>query len=87
MSTSPPEAVSISDILPPEAVVVPLHAESKQEAIDALVTKGSFPALMLSPINFEVLYQQQKQAMAQQSTSNGSGNEAEGTEPPAPESE
>jgi len=52
-----------------------------------LVTKGSFPALMLSPINFEVLYQQQKQAMAQQGISNGSGNESESTEPPAPESE
>ena len=58
-----------------------------REAIDALVTKGSFPALMLSPINFEVLYQQQKQAMAQQGTSNGAGDEAEGTEAPAPESE
>jgi len=58
-----------------------------REAIDALVTKGSFPALMLSPINFEALYQQQKQAMAQQGTSNGSGNEAEGNEPPAPESD
>ena len=42
---------------------------------------------MLSPINFEVLYQQQKQAMAQQGTSNGAGDEAEGTEAPAPESE
>jgi len=37
MSTSPPEAVSIIDILPRDAVVVPLAVESKQEAIDALV--------------------------------------------------
>ena len=37
-----------------------------REVIDSLVTKGSFPALMLSPINFDALYQQQKQANAQQ---------------------
>ncbi len=45
-----------------------------REAIDALVTKGSFPALMLSPINFDALYAQQKQAQAQQSGGNGKGN-------------
>lgn len=33
-----------------------------REAIDNLVTKGSFPALMLPPINFDALY---AQAMAQ----------------------
>jgi len=33
-----------------------------REAIDALVVKGSFPALMLAPINFDALYSQQKQA-------------------------
>lgn len=37
-----------------------------REAIDALVVKGSFPALMLSPINFDVLYAQQKQQQAEQ---------------------
>jgi preprotein translocase subunit SecB len=37
-----------------------------REAIDGLVTKGSFPALMLAPINFEALYAQQKQANAAQ---------------------
>ena len=37
MNTSPPEAVSIAEILPPEAVVVPLRAESKQESIDMLI--------------------------------------------------
>jgi len=32
-----------------------------------LVTKGSFPALMLAPINFDALYQQsQAQQAAQQ---------------------
>lgn len=37
-----------------------------REAIDGLVVKGSFPALMLAPINFEALYAQQKQANAAQ---------------------
>jgi preprotein translocase subunit SecB len=31
-----------------------------REAVDALVTKGSFPALMLAPINFEAVYMQAK---------------------------
>ena len=44
-----------------------------REAIDALVTKGSFPALMLSPINFEALYAQQKQAAAQQAAGGDAG--------------
>ena len=39
-----------------------------REAIDALIVKGSFPALMLSPINFEALYQQKKQQEAEQGT-------------------
>ncbi len=34
-----------------------------REAVDSLVTKGSFPPLLLPPINFDVLYQQ---ALAQQ---------------------
>ena len=46
-----------------------------REAIDALVVKGSFPALVLAPINFEALYAQQKQAA--QANANG--------ETPAPE--
>ncbi len=37
-----------------------------REAIDTLVVKGSFPALMLAPINFDALYAQQKQAQAQE---------------------
>lgn len=38
-----------------------------REAIDNLVVKGSFPALMLAPVNFDALYQQslQQQATAQ----------------------
>lgn len=37
-----------------------------REAIDSLVVKGSFPALMLSPINFEAVYQQAKRQQAEQ---------------------
>lgn len=33
-----------------------------RENIDNLVVKGGFPALMLAPINFDALYQQQQQA-------------------------
>ena len=47
-----------------------------REVIDSLVVKGSFPALMLAPINFEALYAQQKQAQ-QEAAANG--------EAPAPE--
>lgn len=36
-----------------------------REAIDALVTRGSFPALLLAPINFENIYMQAKQQAAQ----------------------
>lgn len=32
-----------------------------REAIDAAVIKGSFPALMLAPVNFDALYLQNKQ--------------------------
>jgi len=32
-----------------------------REAIDSLVLKGGFPALMLAPINFEAVYMQAKQ--------------------------
>lgn len=37
-----------------------------REAIDALVTRGSFPALLLAPINFESVYMQAKQQQAAQ---------------------
>jgi preprotein translocase subunit SecB len=38
-----------------------------RETIDSLVTKGSFPPLMIAPVNFEALYQQAlaKQAQGQ----------------------
>lgn len=29
-----------------------------REAVDSLVTRGSFPPLMIAPVNFEALYQQ-----------------------------
>jgi preprotein translocase subunit SecB len=51
-----------------------------REAIDTLVVKGSFPALMLSPINFDALYAQQKEAAAQQAANGSAAEEA-----PAPE--
>ena len=37
-----------------------------REAVDSLVIKASFPALMLAPINFEAIYQQAKQQQAAQ---------------------
>ena len=37
-----------------------------RETIDSVVTKGSFPALMLAPINFDALYQQAKAKSAEQ---------------------
>ena len=30
-----------------------------RETLDSLVTRGSFPALMLSPVNFDALYAQE----------------------------
>jgi preprotein translocase subunit SecB len=40
-----------------------------REAIDTAVVKGSFPALMLAPVNFEALYAQNKKA-AENATKN-----------------
>lgn len=53
-----------------------------REAIDGLVVKGSFPPLMLSPINFDALYAQRKQAQAEGAAdSNGAATaEAAGVE-------
>lgn len=39
-----------------------------REAIDNLVNKGSFPSLMLSPVNFDALYAQQMQQRAEEQT-------------------
>ncbi|MBA1273057.1 protein-export chaperone SecB [Stutzerimonas azotifigens] len=36
-----------------------------REALDNLVTRGSFPALMLSPVNFDALYAQEMARMQQ----------------------
>ena len=47
-----------------------------REAIDSMVVKGSFPPLMLAPVNFEALYAQSKQQEAEQAAAgnNGAGN-------------
>jgi preprotein translocase subunit SecB len=52
-----------------------------REAIDNLVTKGSFPALMISPINFDALYAQQKAQQASQGGENGGSAEPAPSEP------
>ncbi|MEH6824276.1 MAG: protein-export chaperone SecB [Motiliproteus sp.] len=36
-----------------------------REAVDSLANKGSFPALMLAPVNFEALFAEQMQKQAQ----------------------
>ena len=42
-----------------------------REAIDSLALKGSFPPLMLAPVNFEAIYEQSRQQqMAQQQQGN-----------------
>jgi preprotein translocase subunit SecB len=41
-----------------------------REAIDNAVVKGSFPALMLAPVNFDALYMQNKQAVESGETTN-----------------
>ena len=38
-----------------------------REAIDSIVIKGSFPALMLAPVNFDAIYAQAKAQTEQQS--------------------
>ena len=38
-----------------------------RETIDSLVIKGSFPALMLAPVNFDAIYEQAKAQSEQQS--------------------
>ena len=39
-----------------------------RETLDSLVTRGSFPALMLAPVNFDALYAQELQRMQQEGT-------------------
>lgn len=40
-----------------------------REAVSDLVARGGYPQLMLSPVNFDALYQQQKQRQAQDAAS------------------
>lgn len=47
-----------------------------REAVDSLVVKGSFPALMLAPINFDALYAQQKQQAAAEADGGDAAAEA-----------
>ena len=44
-----------------------------RETIDTMVVKGSFPPLMLAPVNFEALYAQRAQQEAQQAVGGGNG--------------
>ncbi|HLA30074.1 MAG TPA: protein-export chaperone SecB, partial [Pseudomonas sp.] len=37
-----------------------------RETLDSLVVRGSFPALMLAPVNFDALYAQELQRIQQQ---------------------
>jgi len=55
-----------------------------REAIDAMVIKGSFPPLMLAPVNFEALYAQRKEQEAQQAAGTGA-NGADDAAEAAPE--
>ena len=40
-----------------------------RENIDSLIVKGSFPPLMLAPVNFDALYEQAKLAKERQDAS------------------
>jgi len=45
-----------------------------REAVDALVVKGSFPALMLAPVNFDAVYMQAKRQQTEQGKVEGEIN-------------
>ena len=47
-----------------------------REAVSDLVARGSFPQLVLQPVNFEALYAQQRQAKAQQAAAADDGSGA-----------
>ena len=53
-----------------------------RETIDSLVVKGSFPALMMAPVNFDILY---AEALRQAQESGEAGGAAEGAADAAPE--
>ena len=44
-----------------------------REAVDNLVVKGGFPALMIAPVNFDALF---RQAVAQQAAEAGEAGDA-----------
>ena len=48
----------ISPALPPTCRFFPSCSDYAREAIDSLVIRGSFPPLMLAPVNFDALYLQ-----------------------------
>jgi len=45
-----------------------------REAVDSLVIKGSFPALMLAPINFEAVYMQARRSQVEKAAAAGQIN-------------
>jgi preprotein translocase subunit SecB len=47
-----------------------------REVITDLVTKGSFPQLVLQPVNFDALFAQHRQQMAEQAKQNEGGSAA-----------
>jgi preprotein translocase subunit SecB len=50
-----------------------------RETVDSMVIKGSFPPLMLAPVNFEALYAQSKQEAQQAAAgANGAANGGNG---------
>ena len=51
-----------------------------REAMDALVVKGSFPALMIAPINFESIYLQARKNQAEQQAAQKSSPAVENTD-------
>lgn len=54
-----------------------------REAIDSIVTKGSFPPLMLAPINFDAVYAEQKRRQAEQQAGAQPGGNGAGETPVA----
>jgi preprotein translocase subunit SecB len=54
-----------------------------RETVDSMVIKGSFPPLMLAPVNFEALYAQSKQEAQQAAAgANGAANGGNGAAAP-----
>ena len=52
-----------------------------REAIDSIVTKGSFPPLMLAPINFDAVYAEQKRRQTEQQAGAQPGGNGAGETP------